>query len=61
MAGPQNTSYSTVSKNSSGGSSVLQNPQDTSYTIFDNQKSLQITIHKLNGQIFLQWSQQQWR
>lgn len=54
MAGSQeNTSDSTVSKNNSAG----QNISDASHTAFDNQNSLQITIHKLNGQNFLQWSQ----
>lgn len=58
MSGPQeNTSDSTVSKKYFRGFICLQNPTDTSYTDFENQNYLQITIYKMSGQNYLEWSQ----
>lgn len=52
-----NPTHSITSDDTSADSLIIKNSSDTSPASFDHQNSLQITIHKLNGQNFLQWSQ----
>lgn len=46
-----------VSDDTSADSFINDTTSNVSSTSLDHQNSLQITIHKMNGQNFLQWSQ----